>query len=164
MHRNGRYLVNAPDGYFTFSTPKKMAPLADGQVSAIVHAQGKGEIGVTARQSGLKNAWNLYTCWITNARQYGCTLWRNGTAQTMTPAHADGGIIPNHDNTLLLKVIGKQLTFLVNGRIVYHAVERQPLPTGGWGVYVASRFGTGPVMGSYSRISINALPATTRNK
>jgi hypothetical protein len=151
-------MVNAADGYFTFSTPRKVAPLGDGEVRSIVRAQGKGEIGVMARQSGPQNEWNLLACWITNARQYGCTQWRNGTAQALTPAHADGSIKPNHDNTLLLRVVGNQLTFSVNGRTVNHAVERRPLATGGWGVYVASRFGTGPVVGSYSRISIRALP------
>jgi hypothetical protein len=150
-------MVTAPDGYFTFSTPTHAVRLAGGQVSAVVRAQGKGEIGVMARQSGPKNEWNLYACWINNVQQYGCTLWKNGTAQTLAPAHSDASIMPNHDNTLLLKVVGKQLTFMVNGRIVYYAVARRPLPTGGWGVYVASRLGTGRVVGSYSRISIIGL-------
>ena len=152
-------MLRAPDGYFTFSTPEHEPSLADGQISAVVGGQGAGEIGVMARQSGPKNEWSLYACWITNARQYGCTLWRNGTAQPLTLAHSDARIMPNHDNTLLLKLVGTQITFSVNGRTVYHAVERSPLPTGGWGVYVASRFGTGPVVGSYSRITISGLPA-----
>jgi len=157
--KQGRYIIRAPDGYFTVRTPIHATRLANGQISAVVRAQGKGQIGVMARQSGPKNEWNLYACWITNARQYGCTLWRSGTPLTLAPAHADARIMPNHDNTLLLKLVGTQLTFIVNGLVVYHAVERSPLPTGSWGVYVASRFGTGPVVGSYSRITISGLPA-----
>jgi hypothetical protein len=155
--RSGHYVLHAPDSYFTFSTPQHAPSMADGQISAVVQAQGAGEVGVMARQGGTGNAWSLYTCWITNTRQYGCTTWRRGTPQALAPARLDTRIMPNRNNILLLRIVGGRLAFTVNGQIVYQGVDQHTLPLGAWGVFVASRFGQGPVEGQYSRITISSV-------
>jgi len=149
------YSVSAPDGYYTFRTPKGLPPLVTGDITVVTQPTGRGEVGVLAQLSGRENAWNFYSCWITNQRHFGCTRWQDGSPRqlaksTETSAH----IKPNSRNTLSLKLEGKHLDLSVNGSHVGSYMDSHLLAHGTWGVYVASKLGEGAIRGDFMRITI----------
>jgi hypothetical protein len=162
---HGRYTLSADDGYSAVRVPRNgLPPIADGKITALVQLTGTGKVGVMARLSGPENAWNLDACWITNARQFGCTTWRDGVPLDLLHAGMDKQILPNHANTLRLQVKGNRLLFFINGQPVYHFVDRHPVKAGNWGAYVVSRLGSGPVHGQYLHITISGKPSPSEGR
>ena len=156
---HGRYIVTADDGYAAVRTPIRGLPtIADGTITALVQLTGKGKVGIMGRLSGSESDWNLDACWVTNARQFGCTAWRKGLPLELLHARTNKRILSNKVNTLQLQVTGNRLQFSINGRPVYQYVDKHPIKAGTWGAFVVSQLGSGPMHGQFLRISISGRP------
>ena len=150
----GRYVVNTADGTLSVRGARGVRAQAAGQISAMFRVSGRGEVGLAAdfNQSADSGS-TLYACWIKNAGTAGCTRWVNDMRVDLAP-YSSPDVVPNGDNTLIMRLQGTQLTTWINGGYAHIYTVQGPLGAGAWGPYVVSASGQGAVAGRYAWIEL----------
>jgi photosystem II stability/assembly factor-like uncharacterized protein len=151
----GRYVLHATDGYTTTRTPGGLSAIADGRIKAMVHAVGRGNVGVYGRWSSTDGQPTMLACWIRNDGTFGCTNWQTGVPRDFGVQHG-GGIRPNADNQLLLQITKNHMQFQINGATALTLALHGNAGAGAWGVYVSTTLKSAPSQGAYFRITISA--------
>jgi hypothetical protein len=111
-------------------------------------------VGVTAQWNGSDPWQNLYFFYITNGGEFGCARGEHRSARDLVTRRHSDAIVPDGDNTLQLRIDGSDVTFWINGQLVYSVTDPRPLPAGYWGVAVLSDKGNGTVQGKFARITL----------
>jgi len=150
---NGRYVVTTADGTLSVRGARGVRAQAAGQISATFRVSGRGEVGLAADfNSSAASGSTMYACWITNTRMAGCTRWVNDMRVDLAP-YLSPDVVPNGDNTLIMRLQGNELTIWINGGYQRSYAIRGPLGAGAWGPYVVST-GQGTVSGRYAWIAV----------
>jgi dipeptidyl aminopeptidase/acylaminoacyl peptidase len=148
---NGHYTVTVAPRGNVIVTPHHAITLADGTVTALVHARGDGATGLVARYG--YTAKRSYACLIRpTARAFGCYKELHGAWTTLV-MRAAPAILPDQDNQIALSLSGGMLSFSINGQVVAHASDVTPLPTGEWGMMTEAAQTT--MAASYAHIGIS---------
>jgi hypothetical protein len=151
---NGHYVVTAADGNLSVRGAKGAQAQAMGQISATFRISGRGQVGLAADfKTSADGGHTMYACWITKTRTAGCTHWVDDTRIDLT-SYSSPDIIPNGDNSLVMRLNGHQLTTWINGGYAHNYALQSSLGAGAWGPYVVSAKGQGAVSGRYSWIEI----------
>jgi hypothetical protein len=142
----GQPFVRYPDGFQS---------QGDGEIMAVFSLSGTGRAGVMGRWASTPDGqWSMYAFWVSSDGTFGLTRWDQGSPTEVFTPISSSLIDVNGDNQLALRLEGGTVTGWINGKQAFTQSDTQPLPSGNWGLYVASEVGAGSVSGHFSQVTI----------
>jgi photosystem II stability/assembly factor-like uncharacterized protein len=157
---HGYYVLSNQNGYSAMAFPKGATNLGDATISATFQLPTRGQVGVVARYTSIRDVVDYDDCWLDATGRVGCEIWENGSPSALL-APRTLGLSRNVAHRLMVSLHGSGFSVSVDGRHAYQGTVAHPLPTGQWGLYVIGKFSQGVVKGSFSRATITNAGATS---
>jgi hypothetical protein len=153
---HGYYTIAVDTEHYAQYHPARPSALGDGTIAAAVKVGAPGRVGLMARfHATTDDKWSMYACWIANDGKFGCLKDVTDTRAAIVTARHTAFVRANAINTIALSVIGRDVIFRVNGRLVavYTDSSSSPLAAGYWGLYLDNNTNS-PFTARYQAVAI----------